>query len=55
MVRPLPTVAFPVVTAAVFKLLLFVPELGKLALIGGNLGFQFGDGFLFCHSTWPPF
>mgnify|MGYP001067021549 CR=1 FL=1 len=26
-------------------------ELGKLALIGGNLGFQFGDGFLFCHSA----
>lgn len=39
------------VDGTVFKLLLFVPELGKLVLIGGNLGFQFGNGFLFCHSA----
>ena len=42
---------FFVVGGTVFKLLLFVPELGKLALIGGDLGFQFGDGFSFCHSV----
>ena len=54
-VRPFPAVTLFIVDGTVFKLLLFVPELGKLALIGGNLGFQFGDGFLFCHSTWPPF
>ena len=50
-VRPFPAVAFLVVAAAVFKLLLFVPELGKLALIGGDLGFQIGDRFLFCHNA----
>jgi len=50
-VRPFPAVTFFVVGGTVFKLLLFVPELGKLALIGGNLGLQFGDGFLFRHST----
>ena len=51
MVRPLPSVAFLVVTAAVFKLLLFVLELDELALIVSNLGFQFGDGFSLCHSV----
>ena len=50
-VRPFPAVAFLIVAAAVFKLLRFVPELGKLALTGGNLGFQFWDGFLFGHGT----
>ncbi len=50
-VRPFPAVTFFVVGGTVFKLLLFVPELGKLALIGGDLGPQFGDGFLFRHST----
>ena len=50
-VCPFPAVTFFVVGSTVFKLLLFVPELGKLALIGGNLGFQFGDGFLFCNSA----
>ena len=54
-VRPFPAVAFFVVGGTVFKLLLFVPKLGELALIGGNLGFQFGNGFLFGHRTWPPF
>ena len=42
---------FFVVGGTVFKLLLFVPELGKLALIGGDLGFQFRDGLLFQHNT----
>ena len=50
MVRPLPTVAFPVVTAAVFKLLLFVLKLGNLTLFDSDLSLQFGDGFLFCHN-----
>jgi len=50
-VRPLPAVTLFVVGGTVFKLLLFVPELGKLALIGGYLGFQFWDGFLFGHGT----
>ena len=50
-VRPFLAVAFFIVGGTVFKLLLFVPELGKLALIGGDLGFQFGDGFLFGHGT----
>ena len=50
-VRPFPAVTFFVVGGTVFKLLLFVPELGKLALIGGNIGFQFRDGFLFGHGT----
>ena len=50
-VRPFPAVTLFIVDGTVFKLLLFVPELGKLALIGGNLGFQFGDGFLFCYSA----
>ena len=50
-VRPFPAVAFFVVGGTVFKLLLFVPELGKLAFIVSDLGFQFGDGFLFCHSA----
>ena len=50
-VRPFPAVTFFVVGDAVFKLLLFVPELGKLTLIGSDLGFQFRDGFLFWHST----
>ena len=50
-VCPFPAVAFLIVAAAVFKLLLFVPEPGKLALTGGDLIFQFGDGFLFGHGT----
>ena len=50
-VCPLPAVTLFVVGGTVFKLLLFVPELGKLALIGGYLGFQFRDGFLFGHGT----
>ena len=50
-VRPFPAVAFFVVGGTVFKLLLFMTELGKLALIGRDLGFQFGDGFLFGHGT----
>ena len=37
------------INGTVFKLLLFVLELGKLALIVSNLGFQFGDGFLLDH------
>ena len=40
MVRPIPTVAFPVVTAAVFKLLLFVLKLGNLTLIDNDLSLQ---------------
>ena len=50
-VRPFPAVAFLIVAAAVLKLLLFVPELGKLTLIVSDLGFQFGDGLLFGHGT----
>ena len=50
-VRPLAAVAFLVVAAAVFQLLLFVLKLGKLAFLGGDLGFQLRDGFLFGHCT----
>ena len=50
-VRPFPAVTFFVVGGTVFKLLLFVPELGKLTLTGGDLGFQLGDGFLLGHGT----
>ena len=50
-VRPFPAVAFLVVGGTVFKLLLFVPELGKLALIVGDFIFQLGDSFLLCHSV----
>ena len=50
-VRPLPSVAFFIIGDAIFKLLLFVPELGKLALIVNDLGFQFRDGFLLFHSV----
>lgn len=50
-VRPLAPIALLVVTAAVFKLLLFVLELGNPTLIGVNLSLQFGDGFLFCHRA----
>ena len=50
-VRPLPAVTFFIVGGTVFKLLLFVPELGKLTLTGGDLGFQFGDGFLLGPGT----
>ena len=50
-VCPFPAVALFIVGGTVFKLLLFVPGLGKLALTGGDLIFQFRDGFLFRHST----
>ena len=50
-VRPFPAITFLVVASAVFNLLLFVPELGKLAFIGGDLGFQFGDRFMFFQNT----
>ena len=50
-VRPFPAVAFLIVAAAVFKLLLFVPELGKLVLIVSDLGFQFGDSFVSVNSN----
>ena len=50
-VRPFPAVAFLVVAAAVFKLLLFVPELRELAFVFCFLSFQLGDGFLFCRNT----
>ena len=46
-----PNPTFFVVGGTVFKLLLFVPELCKLALIVSDLGFQFRDGFLLCHSV----
>ena len=49
--RPFPVVAFLVVAAAVFKLLLFVPELRELAFVFCFLSFQLWDGFLFCHSA----
>ena len=45
--RSFSAVAFLVVTATVFKLLLFVLELGKLALIGSDLGLQFVMVFCF--------
>ena len=51
MMCPLAPISLFVVGGTVFKLLLFVAELGKLAFIGGELGFQFGDGFLFCNSA----
>lgn len=50
-VRPFAAVAVLVVAAAVFKLLLSVLELGKLALLGGNFSVQLLDGFLFGHGT----
>ena len=49
--RPFAAVAFLIVAAAVFKLLLSVLELGKLALPGGYFGFQFRDSFLFGHGA----
>ena len=50
-VRPLTPITFFVVDDAVFDLLFFVLELRELALIFHFLGFQFGDGFWFFHST----
>ena len=50
-VDPLAAVAFLVVAAAVFQLLLFVLKLGKLALLSGDFGFQLRDGFLFGHGA----
>ena len=50
-VRPLAPITFFVVGDTVFKLLLFVLELRKLAFIFRFLGFQLGDGFLFCDSA----
>ena len=50
-VRPFAAVAFLIVDAAVFKLLLSVLELGKLSFLGGNFSFQLRDGFLFGHGT----
>lgn len=44
--RPLAPISFFEVGDTVFMLLLSVPELGKLALIVSDLGFQFEDGFL---------
>ena len=45
--RPFAAVAFLIVAAAVFKLLLSVLELGKLTFLGGNFSFQLRDAFLF--------
>lgn len=53
-VRPFSAVALFIVATAVFKLL-FVPELVELALIGGDLGFQLRNGFLFWHGSWHRF
>ena len=50
-VGPLAAVAFLVVAAAVFQLLLFVLELGNLALLGGDFSFQLRDCFLFWHGA----
>ena len=41
--RPFPAITFLVVASAVFNLLLFVPELGKLAAISA-----FSSGMVFC-------
>ena len=50
-VRLLAAVAFLVVAAAVFQLLLSVLELGKLAFLGGDFCFQLRDCFLFRHGA----
>ena len=50
-VRPLAPITFFVVSDAVFNLLFLVLELSDLAFIFRFLGFQLGDGFLFCHSV----
>ena len=49
-VRPFAPISFFVVGDAVFNLLFFVLELLELAFVFRFLGFQFGDGFLFCHN-----
>ena len=50
-VCPLAAVAFLVVAAAVFKLLLSVLELGKLAFLGSNFSLQLRDSFLLGHGA----
>ena len=50
-VRPLAPISLFVVGDAIFNLLFFVLELRELAFIFRFLCFQFGDGFLFCHSV----
>ena len=50
-VRPLAPISLFIVGDTVFKLLFFVLELRELAFIFCFLSFQFGDGFLFCHSV----
>ena len=50
-VRPFTAVAFLLVAAAVFQLLLSVLELGKLAFLGVDFCFQLRDGFLVGHGA----